>query len=477
MSGAGWTTVIGLEVHVQVATATKLFCPCAYRFGAPPNTLVCPVCLGLPGALPVLNEGALDLALKAALACGCTVGEVTAFDRKNYFYPDLPKGYQISQLDRPVGLGGAVPLPAGREIALERIHLEEDAGKSTHRPGTGSLVDLNRCGVPLLEVVSRPELRTPEEARDYLVALKQIMRYAGISECDMEKGSLRCDANLSLKPAAAAALGTRVEVKNLNSFRMVQRALAFEEKRQAAVLDHGGEVVQETRLWDEQEGVTRTMRTKEESEDYRYFPEPDLPPRRIAAARLERLRRELPEAPLARRRRFTAELGLSDYDAMVLTLERDTADFFEATARACGDPKGAANWVQGEVLRHLKEEGVALAATGLAPESLGRLIGLVQAGKLTGQTAKQVFDRLAREGGDPEEIVARLGLDRIEDEEELERLVRRAVAENPEPVAHYRKGKESALKALMGPIMRATRGRADPRKTMALIRRIVEDRR
>jgi aspartyl-tRNA(Asn)/glutamyl-tRNA(Gln) amidotransferase subunit B len=329
--------------------------------------------------------------------------------------------------------------------------------------------------VPLLEVVSRPELRTPEEARDYLVALKQIMRYAGISECDMEKGSLRCDANLSLMPAGSAVLGTKVEVKNLNSFRMVQRALACEERRQAAVLDGGGAVAQETRLWDEQEGVTRTMRTKEESEDYRYFPEPDLPPRRIEEARLERLREELPEPPMARRERFRRELGLSDYDAMVLTLERNTADFFEAVARACGDPKGAANWVQGEVLRHLKEKEVELAATGLTPENLGRLVAMVRAKEVTGQTAKKVFDRLARQGGDPAAIVAGLGLGRIEDEGELERLVRRAVAENPEPVAHYRKGKESALKALMGPIMRATRGRADPRKTMALIRRIVED--
>jgi len=481
-AGSRYEAVIGLEVHCQLRTATKIFCGCRNRFGDPPNTHVCPVCLGLPGALPVLNREAVALALRAALATNCTVQPVSVFARKNYFYPDLPKGYQISQYDRPLATEGHVEFASGsglRRVRLHRIHMEEDAGKLLHEgfpwSGEKSGVDFNRSGVPLIEIVSYPDLRSAEEAHDYLSALKSILLYAGVSDGNMEEGSLRCDANVSIRPRGREALGTRAEIKNLNSFRNVARAIDHEIARQAALLDAGGTVVQETRLWNADRGETASMRSKEEAHDYRYFPEPDLPPLAVSAARIAEVRAALPELPAARRLRFVSAYGLPEYDAGVLTLSRDVAEYFETVARESGNPKAASNWVMTEVLRKLKEsteDGEGLRARcPVGPQSLAEMIRLIDSGTISGKIAKDVFDRMWVSGESPRAIVEREELRQLSDEGAIQAAVDEVIAAHPEQVATYRKGKTSALGWFVGQVMRKTSGKANPQLVNDLLKK------
>ncbi|MFQ5506424.1 MAG: Asp-tRNA(Asn)/Glu-tRNA(Gln) amidotransferase subunit GatB [Planctomycetota bacterium] len=464
--------VIGLEVHVQLATRTKLFCDCANEFGAPPNSLSCPICSGHPGVLPVPNDQAIQLALRAALMLGCAIQARSKFDRKHYFYPDLPKGYQITQLDLPFARGGSVELASGRLARLERIHLEEDAGKNTHAEGY-SVVDLNRAGVPLIEIVGLPDLRSPAEAADFLQSLRRAMRYAGASDCDMEKGSLRSDANISVRETGTTGLGTKVEIKNLNSFRMVERALAHELERQAQTLERGEAVVQETRLWDDEQGETRSMRSKEEAMDYRYFPEPDIPPLRHVSSEVREIQRELPEPPWRLRRRFIQELGLGDHDAGVLASELDIARYFEATFAALGNAKLAANWVMTEVLRAVNETGVALPCFPVQPAGLAELIALVEAGKASRQSARKVFQCMFETGESAAPALEQLGLAQISDPAVLEPLIRKVIEDSPKTVQDYRKGKTKALDALKGKVMRETRGRADPALVGEILARVL----
>jgi aspartyl-tRNA(Asn)/glutamyl-tRNA(Gln) amidotransferase subunit B len=468
---ARWEAVIGLEVHAQLLTRTKLFCGCENRFGAPPNTLVCPVCLGLPGALPVLNRRAVTLAVRAALATGCTVYPVSVFERKNYFYPDLPKGYQISQYARPLATGGFVAIDgadgAEKRVRLARIHMEEDAGKLLHEgfpwSGERSGVDLNRAGVPLIEIVTEPDLRTPGEAHAYLTALRAVLLYAEVSDGNMEEGSLRCDANVSVRRRGENSLGTRTEIKNLNSFRNVARALEHEVARQAAVLESGREVVQETLLWNAERAETASMRSKEEAHDYRYFPEPDLPPLVVTGEWVEEARRSLPELPAERRRRFASEYGLPPYDAGVLTQERAVADYFEAAARESGNAKAVSNWVMTEVLRKLKDDERGLAACPVGPAALAGLVRLVD--------AKDVFERMWATGEEPAAIVEREGLTQLSDESALEAVVAEVVAASPAQAASYRGGKAAALGWFVGQVMKRTGGRANPQRVNALLRK------
>jgi aspartyl-tRNA(Asn)/glutamyl-tRNA(Gln) amidotransferase subunit B len=475
---ARYEPVIGLEVHCQLSTATKIFCPCRNRFGDRPNTNVCPVCLGLPGALPVLNRQAVTLALRAALATRCTVQPVSVFARKNYFYPDLPKGYQISQYEQPLATEGHLELAAGRRVRLHRIHMEEDAGKLLHEgfpwSSEKSGVDFNRSGVPLIEIVTYPDLRSAEEAHEYLAALREVLVYAGVSECNMEEGSLRCDANVSIRPRGATSLGTRAEIKNLNSFRHVAQAIQHEVARQAAVLEAGGRVVQETRLWNAERGETVSMRSKEEAHDYRYFPEPDLPPLAVDAAWLEEVRASLPELPAARRRRFVDGYGIPDYDASVLTQAREVADYFEAAARAAGNPKATSNWVMTEVLRKLKEDERPLSDCPVPPSRLAELIGLVEAGTVSAGMAKQVFEKMWAEGEGAAAIVAREGWAQVSDEAALQAAVAAVLAGSPDQVATYRKGKASTLGWFVGQVMRQTGGKANPQVVSALLKKALD---
>ena len=465
--GERYEAVIGLEIHVQLLTRTKIFCGCSAAYGAPPNTHVCPVCLGHPGALPVLNRAAVAMALKFGLAVGSRPAPRSVFARKNYFYPDLPKGYQISQYDRPVLEGGALEFHhRGRDgtLRLVRAHLEEDAGKSIHPEagGTATLVDYNRAGVPLLEVVSEPDLRAPEEAHAVLERLRQLVVYLGICDGNMEEGSLRCDANVSVRPRGQEALNPKTEVKNLNSFRNVERALAWEFKRQARALEDGEPLVQATRLWDAGEGRTRVMRSKEEAHDYRYFPEPDLPPLVVDPEWTERIRRTLPELPRDRERRLAADYGLPPADARILAGTRELADWFETAAREAGDGKAAANWVLTEVMRLVKETPDGLAGLRVEPAALGKLVRMIGAGTVSGKIAKTVFADLASGGGDPEAIVAARGLAPITDPAAVGEVVAAVLAEHPGPAEDYRGGREAALQFLIGQVMSRTRGRADP---------------
>ena len=478
---ARYEPVIGLEVHVQLKTATKIFCGCKNRFGDPPNTNVCPVCLGLPGALPVLSRHAVTLAIRAALATGCAVQPVSVFSRKNYFYPDLPKGYQISQYDQPLALDGGLEIPDGaslRAIRLQRIHMEEDAGKLLHEGFPWSTeksgVDLNRSGVPLIEIVSHADLRSPEEAYDYLTALKAVLLYAGVSDCNMEEGSLRCDANVSIRSRGAAAFGTRAEIKNLNSFRNVARAIEHEVVRQAAVLDAGGRIVQETRLWNADRGETVSMRSKEEAHDYRYFPEPDLPPLVVDQRWLEEVRSAMPELPAQKRRRLAAEYLIPDYDAGVLTLSPEVADYYEAVARGSGNPKAASNWVMSAVLRKLKDDDRPLAACPVPPAALADLLRMIDAGTVSGTTAKEVFEKMWTSGEAAAVIVGREGLGQISDQAEIQRAVDAVVAENPKQVATYRGGKTGTHGWFVGQVMKKTSGKANPQLVNELLKKALE---
>jgi len=469
--------VIGLEVHVELATASKMFCGCRNEFGAPPNTNVCPVCLGLPGSLPVANARAIELLCKTGVAFGSTIAPFSKFDRKNYFYPDMPKNYQISQYDMPLTAGGGVALASGKRIGLTRIHLEEDTGKNLHSGGSiarseYTLVDYNRAGVPLMEIVSEPEISSAEEAEAYLGELKSVLSYIGVSDVKMHEGSLRCDANVSVRPAGSMKLGTKIEIKNLNSFRFVGRALKYEIERLAASLRSGERIVQETRGWDEATGTTHSMRSKEYAHDYRYFPDPDLVPMNVNAADLERWRRELPELPAAKRERYVRDFGLPAYDAGVLTEDRPTAEFFEAVVAAGGAAKQAANWMMGDVRRILQKHELTLAQAKLQPRALAALIKLVESGAISGKAAKEVIEPVALEGRAPEDVVAERGLAQTSDQSEIARFVDEAIAQQPDSVASYRAGKEKAFEFLVGQVMRLSRGKAN----VELARRLLKER-
>ena len=469
--------VIGLEIHAQLLTGTKIFCGCSTAFGAPPNSHVCPVCLGLPGALPVLNRRAVEYAARTALAFGCTVHETSVFARKNYFYPDLPKGYQISQYERPLATDGCVEYTTAgvsRRVRILRVHMEEDAGKSIHDgfpdSGRATYLDFNRSGVPLIEIVTCPDLRTSAEAARFFERLRGTLLALGVNDGNMEEGSLRCDANVSVRPRGATALGVKVEIKNLNSFRFLERALDFEIERQISVVRASGLVVQETRLWDTAGGRTVPMRSKEEAHDYRYFPDPDLPPLVVEPAWIAGLRASLPELPEARKQRFVAEYGLPERDAAPLADDHALAAFYEATASASRNPKAAANWIMGELTRKMKALGVGIAEVAVTPDALGSLIRLVDAGTIGGSVAKGVLDRMYDTGRTPEAIVAAEGLSRIGDADALAGIVRRTLAGNRAAADKYRSGKTGALGYLVGQVMRATRGQADPRVVSTLLR-------
>ncbi|MGB9859832.1 MAG: Asp-tRNA(Asn)/Glu-tRNA(Gln) amidotransferase subunit GatB [Moorellaceae bacterium] len=463
-----YEAVIGLEVHVELKTESKAFCSCTTAFGGEPNTHVCPVCLGLPGILPVINRQMVEFGLKTALALHCEIAPLCKFDRKNYYYPDLPKNYQISQYDMPLARRGYLEIEvdgAKKRIGITRIHMEEDAGKLIHVEGPDgdySLVDYNRAGVPLLEIVSEPDLRSPEEARAYMEKLKAILEYIEVSDCKMQEGSLRCDANVSVRPKGSTTFGTKTEVKNMNSFRALQRALSFEIERQIAALERGERVVQETRAWDEERQVTYTMRSKEEAHDYRYFPEPDLVPLAIDREWIDRVRATLPELPDARRERLIRQYGLPEYDAGIITGSKALADYFERTVSLFPDAKQVANWLMGDFLHLLNDRGWEPHQAPVSPEGLAELLKLQQEGTISVKIAKQVLEEMFATGRGAREIVESKGLVQISDVAELTAIVERVLEAHPKVVEDYRKGKEKALGFLVGQVMKETKGKANP---------------
>ena len=479
---AKYEPVIGLEVHVQLLTATKVFCGCANRFGDAPNSNVCPVCLGLPGSLPVLNRRAVEMATLASLAIHCSVHEHSRFARKNYFYPDLPKGYQISQYELPLATGGWIEIDlegVRKRIGVTRLHLEEDAAKNLHEgfaeSSTKAYVDYNRCGTPLSEIVSDPDMRTPEEAYAYLTTLRQILLYTGVSDCNMEEGSLRCDANVSVRLRGSSAFGTKVEVKNLNSFRYLQKALEFEIERHIGVLESGGKIVQETRLWNQGESRTVSMRSKEKAHDYRYFPEPDLLPVHVSAEWQEEIRSTLPEMPEAKRARLIAAYGITPYDAEVLTTSAELADYFEAAAKTGASGKNTANWMQTELLRRLNDSGKQIDASPVSPVALGELVKLVESGKITGAIGKKVFATMFESGRGAAEIVAAEGLGQTVDVSAIEQAAREVIEKNPDNVAKFKSGNEGVFKFFVGQVMRATKGQASPQVINDVVRKLLTD--
>jgi len=472
-----YEAVIGLEVHAQLLTASKIFCGCSTRFGEAPNSQTCPVCLGLPGVLPVLNKKAVEFAIRTALAVRGSIAAHSVFARKNYFYPDLPKDYQISQYELPLSTGGFVEINnngMARRVRIRRVHLEEDAGKLLHA-GTMdraeySLVDFNRCGVPLIEMVTEPDLRTPEAAAEFLKEFRAILQYLEVSQGNMEEGNLRCDANVSVRPTGTAELGVKTEVKNMNSFKNVQRALEYEIERQIRLLKSGQPIVQETHLWDATQGITLPMRGKEEAHDYRYFPEPDLVPLEISPAWVEEIAASLPEFPAERRQRFVQVYGLPEYDAAVLTASKALANFFEECTHRHRDVKLVSNWIMSELLGYLNREGKEITESPVTPAQLAGLLKLIQEGVISGKIAKVVFEEMYQTGKSPEAIIREKGLIQITDQEELGRIVDQVLAENPGPVSDFRGGKEKALTALVGAVMRATKGKANPQLVNDLLR-------
>jgi aspartyl-tRNA(Asn)/glutamyl-tRNA(Gln) amidotransferase subunit B len=471
-----YETVVGLEVHVELHTNSKIFCGCSTAFGAPPNTHTCPVCLGHPGVLPVLNRQAVEYAMKAAMALNCRIADISKFDRKNYFYPDSPKAYQISQFDQPIGENGWIDIEVNGEtkrIGITRLHLEEDAGKLTHVDGGyASLVDFNRVGTPLVEIVSEPDIRTPEEAKAYLEKLKAIMLYCDVSDVKMEEGSLRCDANISLRPYGQKEFGTRAELKNMNSFRGVQRGLEYEQFRQAEILDSGGVVVQETRRFDDALGKSFSMRGKEEAHDYRYFPDPDLVRLHISEEWKEMVRATIPELPDARKERYTSDYSLPSYDAEVITSSKKLADFFEESLRYTKDAKAVANWIMGDLLGYLNANSLELSDAKITGQGLGEMIGLLEKGTISGKIAKTVFKEMLESGKLPGQIVEEQGLVQISDEGAIVAIVDKIVAANPQSVEDFRAGKEKAIGFLVGQIMKETRGKANP----ALVNKLLLER-
>ena len=473
-------TVIGLEVHAQLATRSKMFCGCPTSFGAAPNSQTCPICLGMPGVLPVINRRAVEFAVRTALAFGLRVNAACRFARKHYYYPDMPKNFQISQYEEPLAEDGVLEIEGAgglRRIGIQRLHLEEDVGKLVHEgafaAAQASLVDYNRSGVPLMETVSRPDLRSPEEAAAYLRAFRAVLVYLGVCDGNMEEGSLRCDANVSLRPTGSSELGTKVEIKNLNSFRNVQRALEYEVQRQAEALAAGRPIVQETRLFDADRGVTSSMRSKEYAHDYRYFPEPDLVPLKLDAAWIESIGAALPELPRARRQRFVTQYGLPAYDAEILTQSRALAEYYEAAVRAHDNPKAVSNWIMSELLREVGgDDEAALARVPVPPGHLAALVRLIDEATISGKIAKDVFARMLVSGEDPATIVRREGLTQVADAGALEVLVDQAIAANPKAVADFKSGKTAASRALVGQVMKASAGRANP----ALVDRLVQEK-
>jgi aspartyl-tRNA(Asn)/glutamyl-tRNA(Gln) amidotransferase subunit B len=465
---ARYEPVIGLEVHVQLSTATKIFCGCPTSFGAPPNTNVCPVCLGLPGALPVLNRRAVELAIRGALALNCRIRPHSRFARKNYFYPDLPKGYQISQYDEPLAEHGYVDISVDskpRRIGVTRVHMEDDAGKSIHDgfkdSDRYSYVDLNRSGTPLIEIVSDPDMRSSAEAYEYLSEVKQALQFIEVSTCDMEKGHLRCDANVSVRLKGAERFGVKAEVKNLNSFRFLKQALDFEIARQVAALEAGGRVVQETRLYDPNRGETFSMRSKEDAHDYRYFPEPDLVPLRTDKSWIAEIEASIPELPARKRARFIQDYGLREYDADVLTQSRAASDYFETAAKVSGDAKSSANWVMGDLMAALKAENKEIALSPVRAEDLGALVKLIASGEVSGKLAKEIFPKMFATGDAPGAVIEREGLKQISDAGALDAIIADVIAANPKQVEQYRGGKTTVINFLVGQAMKATRGQAN----------------
>lgn len=465
-----YEAVIGLEIHCELKTKTKIFCGCATGFGAEQNTHVCPVCLGLPGVLPTVNKRVVEFGIKAGLATNCTINKYSKFDRKNYYYPDLPKNWQTSQYDLPIAEHGWVDIDVDGEkkrIRLTRIHMEEDAGKLVHsgttiKDSATSNVDYNRTGVPLLEIVSEPDLRSAEEARAYMEKIKAIMEYIDVSNCRMEEGNLRADINVSLRPAGTEELGTRTEMKNINSFKNLEDAINYEIERQQEVLEDGGHIVQETRTFDPARGITLSMRSKENAHDYRYMPEPDLPPIVTSEETIEKYRSELPELPDARRARLEKEYGLSDYDAGIITSSRAMAEYFDAVVATGADPKLAANWIMGDLAKNLNEDGIDITKSPVRAERLGKMIGLIMKDTISGKIAKKVFKEMWTNEDDPEKIVKDKGLVQITDTGAIEAAVDAAIAANPKAVAEYKGGKKKAIGALVGQVMKATRGKANP---------------
>jgi len=465
--------VIGLEIHAQLLTTSKIFCGCSTAFGAAPNTQVCPVCLGMPGSLPVLNRAAVDDAIRASLAFGCAIHETSIFARKNYFYPDLPKGYQISQYELPLATEG---LFAG--VRITRVHLEEDAGKSLHEGFVDSArktyVDFNRTGVPLIEIVTEPDLRSAADAADFFSRLRDVLVWLGVNDGNMEEGSLRCDANVSVRPEGQPALGTKAEVKNLNSFRFLEKALEHEIERQIEVVSGGGRVIQETRLWDAAAGRTVSMRSKEEAHDYRYFPDPDLPAVIVSAERVAAIRAEMPELPAARRRRFVEQYALPEYDAHQLTQSRALSDYFESAVAAGAPAKPASNWIMGELARTLKAHGAGIARSPLAADRLAGLIALVEKGTISGSMAKDIFEKMYATDRTAIAIVEAEGLAQIDDESQIAALIGEVVAANADAVAQYRGGKASTFGFLVGQVMKAARGKANPKRVNELLKQTLD---
>ncbi len=465
-----YEVIIGLEVHAQLLTESKMFCGCSARYAAAPaNTHVCPICMAMPGVLPVINEKAVEYTVMTGLALNCTIPDFSRFDRKNYPYPDLPKGYQISQYDTPLAQNGWMMIEVdgqSKRVGITRVHLEEDTAKLTHRSdplaGSYSLIDMNRAGVPLMEIVGEPDLRSPEEARQYLVKLRAILQYLGVCTGSMEEGAFRCDANISVRPKGSSEFGKKIEVKNMNSFRAVYRAMEYEARRQIQALENGEELHQETRGWLDGQGMTASQRSKEYAHDYRYFPEPDLPPLRLSREYVERVQAILPELPDARRDRFVAEYGLSPYDAGLLIGSKDVADFFDAAVKEGASPKAAANWVAGELFRLLNIRGEQLSTAKITPAGLAEMIQLIDKGTINQSTAKTVFEEMYSTGKRPADIVAERGLGQISDQQALQSIIEQVVAANPQAVADYRAGKKQAVGFLTGQVMRATKGKANP---------------
>jgi aspartyl-tRNA(Asn)/glutamyl-tRNA(Gln) amidotransferase subunit B len=477
---AKYEPVIGLEVHAQLLTRTKIFCSCSTRFGDVPNANVCPVCLGLPGTLPVLNRRAVEMGMRAALALNCAVREHSRFARKNYFYPDLPKGYQISQYELPLATGGWIAIEhdgRSKKIGITRLHLEEDAGKSLHdgfpHSDQKTYVDFNRCGTPLAEIVSEPDMRSPDEAYAYLTTLRQILLYTGVSDCNMEEGSLRCDANVSVRLRGAEEFGTKVEVKNLNSFRYLAKALQFEIERHIGALETGGRITQETRLWNQAASRTDPMRSKEKAHDYRYFPEPDLLPVHVGDPWLAEVRASLPELPSAKRTRFVSSSGITAYDAEVLTATKELADYFESVVKAGVPGKAAANWMQTELLRRLHDSGKELTASPVSPAALAELLSLVEGGKITAAVGKKVFATMFESGRSAGEIVNAEGLGAQVGDDTIEKAARDIIAKNPDNLAKFQAGNEGVFKFFVGQVMKATKGQANPQVVNEIVRKLL----
>jgi aspartyl-tRNA(Asn)/glutamyl-tRNA(Gln) amidotransferase subunit B len=464
----GYESVIGLEIHVELATKSKIFCGCPNEFGGKENTHCCPICIGMPGVLPVLNKMVVEYSVKAGLAINGTISEYSKFDRKNYFYPDLPKAYQISQFDMPIVKGGCIEIQGQdgetKRVRINRIHIEEDAGKLLHdNSGTGSLVDLNRSVVPLIEIVTEPDLRSSEETKEFLTKLKSILLYIGISDVKMQEGSMRCDANVSLRPIGQKEYGTKAEIKNLNSFKSVQRGIEYEIERQTKLLNKGEKVIQETRRWDEVKGQTFSMRSKEEAHDYRYFPEPDLPPIVLEGSWVEEIKSLLPELPDARKTRFVKEYGLPEYDSDILTSTKDMADYFEKCCSLFTDYKMVSNWIMGELLRLLNVNNMEISESKITPENLATLFTMIQEGTISGKIAKEVFEEMFALGKEAKEIVKGKGLEQISDTGELEGIIDRIIISNPKSVEDFKSGKEQAFGFLVGQTMRETKGKANPK--------------